>query len=312
MIFKMKKILALFLLCSCLAACQHKVFVPCEQVIDEGGLGKYPAIMTNDIDFEGYTIYRPADMAKAATAGKLPLVVFGNGGCSNSSLYFSRLLNEIASFGYVVVAVGPYHETAEEEGADQDMAQWTEAHLLTDAMNLMERAVKDDASVFYQRMDMTKVAVMGQSCGGLQALAVSADPRVKTTVVLNSGVIAAEGADLNAAGRNLVVDKSVLRLLHAPILYMVGGEEDQAYPNALDDYDRIDNVFAVIASDDSGHMGTYADEFGGVYGQLALRWLEWQLHNEEWARSVFVGEECICGYPGWDSQFKNIEKLTLP
>ena len=80
----------------------------------------------------------------------------------------------------------------------------------------------------------------------------------------------------------------------------------------MDDFRRIDHVFAVIATDESGHMGTYAEEFGGAYGQIALRWLEWQLHGEEWAESVFIGEECICAYPGWDAQFKNIEKLTLP
>ncbi len=283
--------------------------VPRQKVVDEGGLGKYPAIVTEDAHFKGYTIYRPADMVTAAKEKPLPLVVFGNGGCMNTSVYFERLLNEIASFGYVVAAVGPYHETQEEAEADEEASEWTDYKLLTEAIDLMGKAVKDEKSVFYKTVDMSRVAVMGQSCGGLQALAVSGDPRVKTTVCLNSGVITPTAEQQNF---NLVVDKSILTKLHAPILYLVGGKKDIAYENAVDDFNRIDQVFAVIATDDSGHMGTYAEEFGGTYGQIALRWLEWMLHDEEWAPSVFIGEECICAYPGWDSQFKNREKLTLP
>ena len=292
----------------CLAGCS-KPAVPRQKVVDEGGLGKYPAIVTEDAHFKGYTIYRPAEMAKAAQVAPLPLVVFGNGGCMNTSVYFERFLNEIASFGYVVVAVGPYHETQEEAEADEEASEWTDYHLLTDAMDLMEKAVEDKESVFYKAMDMNRVAVMGQSCGGLQALAVSGDARVKTTICLNSGVITPTEEQQSL---NLVVDKSILTKIHAPILYIVGGKKDIAYENAVDDFNRIDQVFAVIATDDSGHMGTYAEEFGGTYGQIALRWLEWHLHDEEWAPSVFIGEECICAYPGWDSQFKNKEKLTLP
>jgi len=304
-----KLVVLLWLICSFLS-CKEPL-PPREKVVDEGGLGKYPAIVTEDVQFRGYTIYRPADM-KLATADKpLPLVIFGNGGCANTSVFFERFLNEIASFGYVVVAVGPYQESREAAEADEEASEWTDYHLLINAMDLMEKAVRNEKSVFYQSVDMDRVAVMGQSCGGLQALAVSGDPRVKTTICLNSGVITPT-EEQKQRNLNLVIDKSALTKLHAPILYLIGGKEDIAYENALDDFSRIDNVFAVIATDDSGHMGTYAEEFGGVYGQLALRWLEWQLHEEEWAESVFVGEECICAYPGWDAQFKNREKLTLP
>lgn len=306
----MKNLIVALLAFSCLLSCSSPQ-PPHQKVVDEGGLGKCPSIVTEDVAFKGYTIYRPADIQKAISEKPLPLVIFGNGGCMNTSVYFERFLSEIASFGYVVVAVGPYHSTIEEAQADEETSEWTDYHLLMDAMDLMEKAVKDERSVFYKAVDMDKVAVMGQSCGGLQALAVSGDARVKTTICLNSGVITPteEQAQRHL---NLVIDKSALKSLHAPILYLVGGKNDIAYENALDDFQRIDHVFTVFATDESGHMGTYAEEFGGTYGQIALRWLEWQLHGEEWAESVFIGEECICAYPGWDAQFKNIEKLTLP
>ena len=306
----MKNLIVALLAFSCLLSCSSPQ-PPRQKVVDEGGLGKFPSIVTEDAAFKGYTIYRPADIQQAISEKPLPLVIFGNGGCMNTSIYFERFLNEIASFGYVVVAVGPYHETQEEAEADEEASEWTDYHLLTKAMDLMAKAVKDEKSVFYKAVDMNKVAVMGQSCGGLQALAVSDDARVKTTICLNSGVITPTEEQLQR-NLNLIIDKTALKKLHAPILYLVGGKTDSAFENALDDFQRIDNVFAVIATDESGHMGTYAEEFGGTYGQIALRWLEWQLHEEEWAESIFIGEECICAYPGWDAQFKNIEKLTLP
>jgi pimeloyl-ACP methyl ester carboxylesterase len=51
----------------------------------------------------------------------------------------------------------------------------------------------DRSSPFYKKIDVSKVAVMGQSCGGLQAIAVSPDPRVTTSVIMNSGVLPAPG-----------------------------------------------------------------------------------------------------------------------
>jgi dienelactone hydrolase len=42
-------------------------------------------------------------------------------------------------------------------------------------------------SEYYHKIDTAKVAVMGQSCGGGQAIDLSLDPRVTTSVILNSG-----------------------------------------------------------------------------------------------------------------------------
>src|SRR6201999_4547855 len=42
-------------------------------------------------------------------------------------------------------------------------------------------------SPYKGHLDVHHVAMMGQSCGGLQAMQASEDPRVTTTVILNSG-----------------------------------------------------------------------------------------------------------------------------
>jgi hypothetical protein len=48
-------------------------------------------------------------------------------------------------------------------------------------------------SKYFGKLDPSKFAVAGMSCGGLQALEVAPDPRVKTLMVMNSGLFGADG-----------------------------------------------------------------------------------------------------------------------
>src|SRR5690348_7587635 len=47
---------------------------------------------------------------------------------------------------------------------------------------------KRSGSRYFGRIDPNQVAISGFSCGGIQALALAADPRVKTVVIMNSGL----------------------------------------------------------------------------------------------------------------------------
>jgi hypothetical protein len=59
-------------------------------------------------------------------------------------------------------------------------------------------------------LDLTRVAVGGHSCGGLQALAISHDPRINTTLVLDSGIYirpgGRSGVAIDKTGALLVAD----------------------------------------------------------------------------------------------------------
>ena len=66
------------------------------------GTGGMPAIAEGRADAPGYTLYRPARWP----AARLPLVLWGNGGCRDNGLSASHFLREIASHGYVVIANG--------------------------------------------------------------------------------------------------------------------------------------------------------------------------------------------------------------
>ena len=68
------------------------------------GSGPYPAIMETAPRLPTHTLYHPAALG---SAGKLPVVAWGNGGCANVGNSFRWFLSDIASYGYMVIAVGP-------------------------------------------------------------------------------------------------------------------------------------------------------------------------------------------------------------
>ena len=324
------------------------------KVLEDGGTGPYKAIVVSDSAFEGYAVYRPEDLEAAVKKeGKLPVIVFGNGGCRNSSVEFQKFLNEIASHGYVIVAIGPLSRLSVEETNSGNMGM-TDASLLNKAMDIMVAEASRKGGDYYKMVDVDKIAAMGQSCGGLQALTASVDDRVKTSVILNSGIFKAGGGmpgmpdfsnlDLDEIAKNLpeeiknmffnedgtpkeiempampqmgtapsggsamggTMGKEGLKDLHAPVAYLIGGESDIAYENALDDFKLIDNVPVVFANLPVGHLGTYQDDFGGEFSQVALKWLDWQLKGKDSDSSFFLGDSSArAGYPDWTVVNKN-------
>jgi hypothetical protein len=153
-------------------------------IVGDGGTGPYKAILSGDPTLPTHTIYRPRDLKRFGPTHRLPLVAFANGGCRDTSGEFRNLLSEVASHGYLVVAIGPAG-TAAVAGSEEHVGT-TKASQLMDAVDWATKETARPESIFFQKIDISKVAVAGQSCGGIQALAVSGDPRVRTSIILNS------------------------------------------------------------------------------------------------------------------------------
>jgi dienelactone hydrolase len=263
------------------------------KTIDGGSSGPYKAIAATEATLPQFTVYRPKDLAAAAqAAGKLPILVFGNGGCSNTSITHERVLSEIASHGYVIVAIGPLAKEPPAQPAR------TESSMLIDAMDWITGQAGDRKSEYFGKVDTTKMGAMGQSCGGAQVLYAASDPRVKTAVMFNSGI-----GNMTMAK----ADKESLIKLHSPIVYIIGGPSDVAYPNAEMDFDRIGQVPVAVTNLDAGHMGTFGEAFGGSFSRMTLAWLDWQFKGKGANAAIFLRNELV-QFPGWTVKSKNFNR----
>jgi hypothetical protein len=224
--------------------------------VEDGGTGPYKAVMVSDSSITTHTIFRPKDLSAFSEKNKLPIFAWGNGGCANSNAANQNYLSEIASHGFLVIAIGPYQPAGQRGrggdarggmpggaagagrggeagdamrgaadrggmggrgagapgavpaagargdanavgrgaaggrgGAGGGMGSGTQSSQLLDAINWAIAQNNDKASIYYNKINISKVGVAGHSCGGLQALEVSSDPRITTTIVVDSGIL---------------------------------------------------------------------------------------------------------------------------
>ncbi|MDQ8188302.1 serine hydrolase domain-containing protein [Pelagicoccus sp. SDUM812002] len=272
-----------------------------EVVLEEGGRGAFSAIVTEDASLPGMTIYRPKDLAPFGGSEKLPILLWGNGACVNTTQEHKLFLNEIASHGYVILGVGLLDRL---DLRDELSDQRTVSSQLVQALDWILEENETAGSVFYCKVDPEQVAAMGMSCGGLQAIEISGDPRIQTTVVCNSGVLKNPSPMRGMPS----LRKDALKAYHGPVLYLMGGPSDIAYNNAMDDYALVEHVPIVMTNLDVGHGGTYSEPHGGEYSTVALAWLDWQLKGKLEASKMFLGEDSqLARDPDWTIETKNFE-----
>ncbi len=285
--------------------------------VGDGGSGPYKSVLVGDPTLKTHTLYRPRNLKPFGADLKLPIVAYGNGACRNASYEVRNFLTEVASHGFLVIAIGPAIPTI---AGGSYVSGPTKSSQLLDAVDWAAAENARQGSELYGKVDTSSVAVMGHSCGGLQAMEVSSDPRITTTVMLNSGIIGARPAVPPAApiaGRGgtggmpgmPAVIKDQLAKLHGPLLYLNGGKSDIAHDNAADDFAKINSVPVVMANRDVGHYpATFLDPRGGAWGQAASAWLKWQLKGDQTAAKMFTGADCgLCSDPKW-----TIEKKKIP
>ena len=270
------------------------------RTIEDGGTGPYRTVMASDSTLPTHTIFRPKDLSPFGRKLKLPIIAWGNGACANSPWEHVNFLSEVASHGFLVIAIGPMPAEGQRGGPGGP----TKSSLMTDAMNWAIAQNRDKTSQYYGKLNTVKVAVAGMSCGGLQALEVAPDLRVTTVMICNSGIL--PGPQSGMPGMpNLAKDH--LEKLHTPVIYILGGERDIAYGNGMDDFRRINHVPAFAANLNVGHGGTYGQPHGGDFAKVATAWFQWQLKGDSEAAKMFEGEPCgVANMEGWKVQKKSI------
>ena len=290
----------------CLAAC----------ALGQEGTGPFPALMEQDPGLPTHTVYRPKDLTKLR-GQQLPIIAWGNGACVNNGASFRNYLTEIASHGFLAIAIGPpqappaagKQAPAPGQGATKQgaSAPATKSTQLIDAINWAIAENSRKGSQYYGKIETSKIAVMGQSCGGIQSLAVAEDPRIKLIGIWNSGILNMPLAPGAPAMED--VRKEQLEKLHSPIFYITGDKSDIAFENGMDDFKRITKVPALHAYKDGvGHGGTYNQPNGGEFGKVAVGMLQWQFKNDKEAAKMFVGANCgLCQDPQWHVSNKGLK-----
>jgi hypothetical protein len=282
---------------------------------DPVGSGRFPALKEEVPSLPDHVVYRPANLAALGTT-KLGVVAWGNGGCSNDGASSRFHLLEIASHGYLVIASGrvrsgpgaPAAEPRPPAAAGEPQPPRTLASDLTAAVDWALAENERAGSPYFGRIAREQVALSGWSCGGLQALRVANDPRVKTLVLHNTGILNG-GPNTTLPGMDLT--KDALANLHTPAIYILGGPPDIAYPNGMDDFERIEHVPVAVANLPVGHGGTFQEPNGGAAAAVAVSWLDWQLRADHDAARRFVGADCgLCRDPHWTFARKGFEALA--
>jgi hypothetical protein len=147
------------------------------------GSGRYPARRLVDDSLPKHTVYAPKTPPQGI---KMPVIVFGTGGCRNVSTVFTNWLTEVASHGYLVIANGlPAKDTVDnpfdadrsalpklEEGPPKipamDLGRGGPPPTTVEQLKESIDWVLKGSAAKYGDIDATKIAASGQSCGGLQ------------------------------------------------------------------------------------------------------------------------------------------------
>jgi enterochelin esterase-like enzyme len=266
------------------------------EIIENGGKGSFPAVMTSATSLPTHTIFQPQDLSKFGDKNKLPIIAWGNGACFDSPWEHVNFLNEVASHGFLVIAIGTMPKQTDVR---------SKSHKLLDAIDWAIAQNADPNSPYFQKLDIQKIAVSGMSCGGLQTLEVAHDPRISTIGVFNSGVLGNPGGGMPGMPQ---VTKAKLNEIKVPTLYLLGGKSDIAYGNGMDDFARINHVPVFVGNLEVGHGGTYGQPYGGEFARVATAWYKWQLKGDQEAGKLFSGKTPgLAKSEGWIVEKKNLD-----
>ena len=275
------------------------------------GSGPYPATRQEPSSLPTHTVYRPADLANSP---KLPIILWANGGCRNTSVEFTRFLGEIASRGYLIVAVGrstiPFLVIRGSIAAVADQKDPNgNPYIIMDSSYMtrgLDWAVAENSrpgSPLFGKIDTSKVATMGQSCGGPQAFTAAHDPRVTTVIALNSNFPTAAADGTGRPTNSWTADK-----LAIPAAFFNGGPADSGYTGAEASYKALSPTLPALKASltSVGHTGAYPmPELR--YTNAVLAWLDWQLKGDAHATATFAGPNCsLCKDPDWWIDSKNL------
>jgi hypothetical protein len=190
-----------------------------------------------------------------------PVITWGNGTCGQTESY-GGLLRYVASYGYVVFASNSRYTGS--NGA------------MTKALDFAASANKDSTSVYYNRLDLTKIGAMGHSQGGLATVTAAMDARVKSVIIWNAATSAVKpffaiSGDSDITGFSPASMASDIAKATEPAAWLY--------------FHKVPKTGSV-----SGHLTLMIQPERVV--EPARAWWDYQLKGDTTARDFFVGTSC--------------------
>lgn len=255
-----------------------------------------------------HTIFAPADIPADL---QLPIIVWGQTGCSHDGLRFEAFLIEVASHGVIVLANGVPGGQDNPNGIGETGNPDSSLHLAA-----LDWITAGEGVQAFATADTSRIAVAGQSCGGIQAYSVHDDERVTAIGIFNSGMLDASSP----------IPSTVTK----PIFYFLGGPSDIAYSNVglslhVTAHKEANTFFFFKGERDYvnlpaetpkwkgnlplGHMADYLEANGGKFGVAASNWAKWILRGDETGAAYFLegGAEA----DGWEAEHASLEALEI-
>jgi dienelactone hydrolase len=278
------------------------------------GSGPHPATRVEESSLPTHTLYYPKNLGAKDLKTPLPVVLWANGGCRNTSVEFTAFLAEIASHGYFVIANGrndvPFAMLRGNDptpGPGEPPLQSRGAEIVVAGLDWASKENDRKGGKYYQKLNLSKVAALGQSCGGGQVWAASRDLRIKAIAAMNSNFPSATGGTGPLAAPP--ADGYTVEKLRIPAAYFIGGPADAAYAPSLNSYAATPATAQVIKANLLlvGHTGAYREPHAEWVAAVS-GWLDWQLKGDTRAKAMFAGADCgLCKNANWWYEAKNID-----
>jgi pimeloyl-ACP methyl ester carboxylesterase len=259
-------------------------------VSDLTGPGPYQSQTTKAMGpSTSFTIYYPEPLAP--DGAKNPIVGWMSGGGTDHSFY--PLLPLLATHGFVVVAPDVIPGIGEESNLGKQIIEGIEWAIAENAR---------EGSMFFQKLDTSKLASAGYSMGSLATFQIAADERLTTTVHISGGNMAPDA----------------IHNLREPAIFLCG----IASPDCADLLSSTCDIAAANCDTDfaaattpvfygnfqSGHLGILTPPFQEQIQTEVVAWLRWQLMDDASIKARFVGESCgVCTDDRWKVQQKNLD-----
>jgi dienelactone hydrolase len=245
-----------------------------------------------------FNVHYPTTMPEGGA--KLPVVVWANGGCVNSDFTWAPLFERWAKGGFVVLSLS---NNAPEGDLTAQLSMLAMTSKVEHAQLIDEAAKLDTSGPLAGKLDLERIVVAGNSCGGVTALEVAAEEDRLAAVFVLSGSSAVGSVNAN-----------VMKAIKIPVGYIVGGSEDIAGANATGDYDAMnDGVPAMIVNRYEGDHETVSTDpmIAPFVAEIALDWMDLAVYGTKSAYDALSSMNvCNSCKPGdWMIKSKQIDTL---